>query len=271
MKPKRERINKKAATLMALFTFVFAFILITGTNANAEMYSSISGRVIAEDTGRGLGGVIVDAVSVEGDHFSTVTNDEGLYVIKDLKARKNFMTFAKKHFPYIIEEFPTEVTLSVGKNLVNVNYAFKLGGSISGTVYSEDGVTPLSKVGVSAEVPGHPEGIDDSKAVLTDSNGRFLLQGLPESDKCTVTIMVPGHVDMTREVRVVKGDITEGINFVVKHDDITGISGYVKSSIDGRPIENAEILLFASGRIIGSGVTDANGKYFVKGLPPGRY
>jgi hypothetical protein len=47
---------------------------------------------------------------------------------------------------------------------------------------------------------------------------------------------------MTKIVKITKRQTVGNINFIVKWDDITGISGKIKSSINDKPIKDAKIL-----------------------------
>ncbi|MEE9613655.1 MAG: carboxypeptidase-like regulatory domain-containing protein [Thermodesulfobacteriota bacterium] len=262
--------NKRAVA----FSVLIAFFLMAGSNVSAEIYSSISGRVIAEDTGQGMEGVSVVLLGLgsEVERHDTITKEDGLYVLENLKPGDYLLGFGKDDIPYIQEMPNIFVTVPMGKNLVNVNYVFKVGGGVSGTVYDADGTTPLDRITVSVIVPDQPDDIDAADAELTDSNGKYLLLGLPESDKAVVTVRVRGHAKLTREVTIRKGETTPNVNFVVKWDDITGISGHVKSSIDGSPIKNAEVVLWdASEKRAGYAYTDEAGNYSILGLPPGSY
>jgi hypothetical protein len=258
----------KWALMLLFLSLVFT------QSSHAEIYTSISGTVTASDTGQGVVGVGVHAFSQDGHIPGYVeTNEKGIYVLKNLKPGSYRMAFSIPDPLYITEEPHLEVILPRGKNLVNVNYVFKLGGSVSGTVYDADGVTPLYDERVSAEVPNpQPAWVEGFKTTFTDRNGKFLLQGLPESDNCIVEVEIRGLGPIKKTAKIIKGKVTEGINFVVKRDDITGISGYIKSSIDNKPIIRAEILFWDSlENQVGSASTDETGKYSIIGIPPGIY
>ncbi len=266
------RINKNHAILIALFTFVFAFVLINTTNAAAQ---SISGRVTAEDTGKGLEDIMIDLQLEDGGHHPIIkTNKDGFYVITDLRPGTYYIGFGHEDhssFPYIVEKLQ-KIVLPEGKKSVKVDHDFKLGGSVSGAVYQADGITPVVGLMVRASFADQPEEIRGSKVEHTDSNGNFLLSGLPASNKCRIKFNVYGRAPMIKTISVIKGEITSDVNFVITMDDITGISGYVKSSIDGRPLENAEVVLLSpdyKGKFIASSITDANGKYSIVAVQPG--
>lgn len=267
-------MDKRILKLSMILFSVLILSLFLFSDISADIYSSISGRVIAEDTGEGVGGVSVLALMVgKKEHYYATTDKRGVYVLEDLKSGTYIIGFHKGDSPYLFGSPHLRVILPKGKNVVNVNHVLTLGGSVSGTVYDADGVTPLSGVGISADVPNpQPKWIDGSRAKLTDSNGKFLLQGLLESDNCIVQVNVRGHASLTKTVKITKGQVTENVNFVVKWDDITGITGHVRSSIDNKPIKNARIVLFdSSGENIASSRTDENGEYSIIGVEPGIY
>jgi hypothetical protein len=245
------------------------------SNSNATVYSSISGKVIGEDTGKGVSGVSVVAFLVgggHGDRFYAVTDGNGVYAFQDLNAGQYLMGFYKEDSQYVSEDPHVEVVLSKGKNAVNVNHILILGGSVSGTVYNADGTTPMTGVSIYAKVPRSQEWINNSKYRLTDGFGKFLLQGLPESDNCAVEVMVSGHARLTKTIKITKGTVTGNTNFTVTSDDTTGINGYVRSSIDNKPIRDAEVdLRDGTGSDIGYTRTDDTGKFSIVGAPPGAY
>lgn len=220
-------------------------MLCSQQGANAEIYSSISGKVIAEDTGQGISGVTVLArPERRKEQYRTITDANGLYVIKGVRAGTYRVHFLKDKSPYLEEGVPTHIVVPLGKNVVNVNYVLKLGGSVSGTVYAADGVTPMSNVHVSVYFVDPQPSWDGSGLMVTDSNGKYIISGLPESTNCIVSAFISGHADnFSRTIAIKKGKTTENVNFTIKLDDITGITGYVRSSIDNKPIKEVDIYM----------------------------
>jgi hypothetical protein len=256
--------------------FIAIAIFIVCPDATAAVYSSISGRVIAEDTGQGLSGVSVEAsllVGEQGGRYYGTTNDKGVYALNDLAPGTYLVGFSKQGSLYVSESPHVEVVLPKGKHLVNVNYILQLGGAISGAVYGADGMTPLSDVGLYANVQNlQQEWVKSSQYGGTDADGKFLLQGLPQSDNCSLEVIAHGHAHVIKTVKITKGTITGNTNFTVKWNDITGINGYVRSSIDGKLITNARVeLADLSGNEIGYTRTDESGKYSIVGVTPGIY
>ena len=64
------------------------------------------------------------------------------------------------------------------------------------------------------------------------------------------------------------------MDIIFNLDDITGIEGYVTSSIDGKPIPEVDIAISTFGEEgidMGEVVTDANGYYSIRNLDSGIY
>ncbi|NOY64545.1 MAG: carboxypeptidase regulatory-like domain-containing protein [Nitrospirae bacterium] len=246
--------------------------IVTVTNTNAEIYTSISGKVIAEDTGKGIPEVGIVAERTEGkETYYATTDSEGKYVLKDLKPGNYIISFYKRRSFYISEKKSLKVYLPRGKNLVNVNYVLKIGGGVSGVVYNADG-TPVSEALISAEVSdARPEWVN-SVGQLIGSDGKFLILGVPESDRCVVKVELRGHAPLTRIVKIQKGKITENVNFTVRWDDKTGISGKVISTVDNKPLKGIWIVLFdRADKGVASTTTNETGEYSIVGVQPGVY
>jgi uncharacterized surface anchored protein len=264
-------MKKYLMKIILSFTFIFLIFI---HQSNAEIYTSISGKVTAEDTGHGIENVSVHAVMIDKNkNYYATTDKNGIYVLKDLLPGIYKIGFSINNSPYISVKPYLKTVLTKGKNVVNANHILRLGGSVSGTVYDSDGITPLSEIMVSAKVPDtYPEWIRNFAGGFTDDKGKFLLQGLPESDTCIVKVEILAHAPLIKQVEITKGSITENINFIVKWDDITGVNGHVKSSLDNNPIEGSKIILRdVSGNEIAYAITDETGKYSIVGVPPGTY
>lgn len=255
----------------ALIITIVLFIVIA-TNTNAEIYTSISGKVIAEDTGKGIPGVGIVAERVEDrEAYYATTDSEGKYILKDLKPGNYTLSFYEEHSIYISVKNALKVYLPKGKNLVNVNNILKVGGGVSGVVYNADG-TPVSEALISAEVPdARPEWVN-SVGQLIDRDGKFLLLGVPESDHCVVKVELRGHAPLSRIVKIQKGKITENVNFTVRWDEKTGISGKVISTVDNKPLKGIWIALFdRADKGVASTTTNEMGEYSIVGVQPGVY
>jgi hypothetical protein len=263
---------KKTQYLLCSICLLF-FSSIQGVNA--EINASISGKVTAEDTGLGVKDVVIGVTDINNKYkpYYAETDEKGNYILKDVAPGTYKIGFSINNSPYISVKPYLRIVLTKGKNVVNANHILSLGGSISGTVYDSDGITPLNEILVHAEVTNaQPEWFRNFDGGFTDSKGTFLLQGLPESDNCIVKVQVRNHAPLIKTVKITKGSITENVNFVLKWDDITGVSGTVRSSVDNKTIEGIRVILWdMSGNQFASAKTDETGKYSIVGVPPGTY
>lgn len=259
---------------MRLLLFICLLFFSSIQGINAETNASISGKVIGEDTGLGVKDVDVSVTDINNKYkYFATTDGKGSYILKDVTPGTYKVGFSIGKSPYISVRPYLKIVVTKGKNVINANHILRLGGSISGTIYDSDGITPLNEIKVSAEVPNaQPAWVRNFDGGFTDSNGKFLLQGLPDSDNCIVKVEVMNHAPLIKRVKTTKSSITENVNFVLKWDDITGISGYVRSSVDNKTIEGIRIILWdMSGNAIVNAITDKTGRYSIVGLPPGTY
>jgi hypothetical protein len=249
-----------------------SLILLWNCPAVAEIYSSISGTVKEEDTQQGLNGVTVVAFKVNSqDYFQTKTDTKGKYVLSNLSPGTYKIGFKKSD--YISTKPHIEVMLPRGKNVVNVNHIMEIGGSVSGTVFKADGETPMPDVKITVEVHDAPIEIVSFRGQFADDAGKFFLRGLPESDNCTVTVEMSGRGAIKKDINIIKRKITSGIDFVIRDDDITGISGTVKSASGAFPQYYVGIIVWDSSgsKQIAQANTDETGRYSIIGIPPGVY
>jgi hypothetical protein len=78
-------------------------------------------------------------------------------------------------------------------------------------------------------------------------------------------------------IQVEMGESTKIEDIVFNFDDVTGVEGYVKSSIDGKPLANAKLLFYYIKKIdygsfsSGEVYTDKSGYFYMKNLKPGKY
>jgi hypothetical protein len=272
------RVLKMKKTMRAwIIIWVAALVFIGARESSAALFSSISGRVIAEDTGEGVEGITVNAVFASGEvdrhlpRFHAETDVNGLYVFERLEPGLYYMSIGDGQARYISESFNVEYRLPAGKNLVDINFVARLAGGVAGTVYGADGVTPQSGVDVTVHVPGQPSEVRNFDITTTDNNGAFVLKGLPPSDTAVITIFHPGLATIRKVFKVIGGKTTEGVNLVIDWNDITGVSGYIKS-YSGKPIAFASVYLSdANGNRAGDAMTDETGRYSLVGLEPGIY
>jgi|WetSurMetagenome_2_1015567.scaffolds.fasta_scaffold00699_6 hypothetical protein len=303
----RQKWTVAGLFLVVVFIFLLAFGIYNGSTLRGS--GVISGRVIAEDTGQGVAGVKVTAIkyseidlsgrqkkensglnltnialakralfSVEG-----ITDKDGFYVLERFESGKYGISFNPESKYYLDRQEPICLALDKDETVVNKDHILRIGGSVSGAVYGSDGKEPMNGVWVTALVMGTeegPAGLNDStRSMQTGVSGKYLLQGLPDSDVCIITIEAPGYETLTKKVKIRKGKVTANVNFRVEkpmvfEDGATGILVSVKSAEDKSALRNIHIMLWKeSKKEVGNkdGNTDENGQYSITGIPPGIY
>lgn len=253
---------------ITVFLALAALFLFRGECTAAT--ASISGTVTAEDTGDGLSEIRVRAMP--GD-FRAITDEDGSFTISGLsRGMIYWLSFFKEGIPYVNEHSSVEVEIPSDRLVVYVNHPMKLGASVSGTVYGEDGVTPLSGAAVAVSALNQPDWVESYRTSSTDDVGKYFIQGIPESAECIVGAAVYGHAWMEKTVKVAKGVTTGGVDFIISWDDITGIKGTVISKSDNRPLLNARVVLIdGKGKTAGIALANDKGEYSIVGAEPGVY
>ena len=102
--------------------FISIFLLLFAVEGvYAEVYTSISGKVIAEDTGEGIGNVnILIHKCPTGRKCRAISNDDGTYVVEDLPPGDYYIDFDPNESNYLHKKVPVKVTLHKGKHLTKV-------------------------------------------------------------------------------------------------------------------------------------------------------
>lgn len=261
-------VNKvlvQASTLMLLVVIALLFT----SESSAQVYSTISGHVIEVNTNQPVSGVQVIAVEEDSEKpkvEEAISNSKGLYVLKDITPGI-YTLYLKQINNFYFEAKTKKITVPIGKNVVNVNFILKKSGSVSGTIYQADGLTPYANVGIVAQAPE-----DILLTGVTDANGYYKIEGLPQTDTAYVSVLVQGVGAVTKgDIKIVGGKDTGNINFAVKKDiSNLSISGNVLSNTTLSPIGKARILIVGDNSTAVA-TSDVNGNFEIYGLPTGRY
>ena len=260
-----KRILKLLMVVSSILVILSLFIF---SDLNADIYSSISGRVIAEDTGEGVADVRVN-IYFEGTQRGVKTDKNGFYIFEDLRPGSYSIIPRVSEGNYYVEK-RVEVEVPKGKNVVYVNIVLKVGGKISGQVFYNDSVTPVDHAGIDIIDQNSQTAIGGG---YTDENGSFFIQGIPPTDNADVKVSVFGYYFIKKQnITITKGQTTENINFILPSTE-TGVSGTVTDAETNLPIEDVLVVLVDSSGypIIGETYTDTSGKYSIVGIPPGTY
>ncbi len=263
----------------------------------AQMGSgSITGRVVAEDTGEPLAGAQIYAFSVNNSFVNvrTETNDDGTYELPELRSGSYYVqAYAEGYFNQFYDgvadiENATTVLIVDQEVTENIDFAMNRGGTISGTVTDANG-EPLA--GASIQVSaindrGDYYGYYYGWAVSDDA-GNYIVSGLGDGDY-VVSIYYHGQnfsvnkwydnaatFEDATPVSVALGEDTSNINFVIESPTAFGSIAGTLSMEDGSPLQNAIVRLESIDTpgfyFFSYAYPDDNGSYVLDDVPVGTY
>ena len=91
------------------------------------------------------------------------------------------MGYVKKYYDGAIDySLASRVTVTLGQDVVGIDFTLEAGGSISGVVYQADGTTPIANADVSAN---SYYGGGGNGYARTGADGTYGIQGLPAGDQ----------------------------------------------------------------------------------------
>jgi hypothetical protein len=181
----------------------------------------------------------------------------------------------------------TPVTVSLNQTASDVNFQLEKYSSISGTIYKNDGTTPLANIDVYAFSEPCAEGWLGS--ARTDESGRYTIKGLVRGEvylkviineplKSTLNYLNKWYGNVHRCIEAVPIIIDTGINIEnldFQLDEAASISGTVLDNDGITPIANAVVEAFSEPcgneqwKSFGYAITDASGEYNINGIPEG--
>jgi hypothetical protein len=222
-----------------------------------------------KDTKNPIAQALVVAVEVDNDIptdriYYQKTNSKGVYIIARIEMGKEYWVFCypPQDSDYALDLTPKKVKVTT--QYPRADFELEVGGSISGTVYEADGVTPVKDTSVIAISENCANG------TTTDSNGNYEIKNL-KAGTYVLGVIPFGYASAIKEnILVSKSQGLQNININLSPNKITCISGIVKSSSTGEPIKDALVAIFADKKG-GLALTDAQGKYKICGLDEGNY
>jgi len=124
---------------------------------------------------------------------STKVNPDGSYLIDGLLTGEYDLMIVTRSAKGVLTTAHTIVSVIIGQETQGIDFVTLLGGSVSGHVYLEDGVTPANGLSLTANIdPGYPLGgysyAGGSSAVSSD--GSYSLELLPPGK---VTLSISGN------------------------------------------------------------------------------
>ena len=245
---------------------------------------SLSGRVTKASDGTPIADANVFAFGPNG-WGDAQTDGNGDYRIDGLatgsyrvEANAVERGFVREFYDGTIDfDAATLVAVAPGSDQPNINFALDQGGSISGTVFDSDGVTPLGEVDVSAfsetGASCHTRSRHDGSYViegLGSGSFRVRTEAADRGYASQYYSSTPAFTNATL-VSVIVGVETAGIDFVLQAGG--SITGTVVTANPGAPIAGVDVWANPYGSEGEGGGTriDASGNYEITGLAPGGY
>ena len=250
---------------------------------------SISGTVYGSDgvTPVANADVWADSYNCCGGGNGTRTASDGTYTIAGLVAGDYRVQVHAPDQGFAVEIYDdaanwdaaTRVSVTSAQTTAGVDFVLATGGSISGTVYGADGVTPVADADVWADIYDCCGGGNGTR---TASDGTYTVQGLAPGDY-RVQVRAPGQgfvyqlYDGTTDwsqaapVTVSSGASTTGIDFSLAAGG--AVSGTVYQADGVTPVADADVWAEAYDCCGGGNGTRtaSDGTYLIEGLSAGDY
>lgn len=280
-----------------------AQIQVTGlSRTQTRNYASLSGRVIAADTGRPLRRELIRIVSADTGEASTVrTNDDGLYESGDLTPGRYVIT-AEATGAYLASSYgqvrptqpPKPVHLLMDETAQHIDIAVPRGGVMSGQVLDEIG-EPVPKLVVAAERDQVVQGqhrLVIARRSTTNDLGEFRIFRIPpgnyylvvgpatadasgSDDDAYGATFLPGttELEQARRIAIDIGQSVGGLVMSLKPTGAVRLSGTVEAS-DGSAYSGPLVIarLPSEGTpFVSTVLVRRDGSFRAGHLAPGRY
>jgi hypothetical protein len=246
---------------------------------------ALSGRVTDVLTGQGIAGARIELVPSDE---ATTTDADGRYALFDLPAgeyrvRASAPGYAREYWDNVApSEQAAWVNVSPDAPVTGIDFELTEGGSTSGRITQNDGVTPIAQAWVFVRPSQHR--FDDGFWTATDAEGVYQVEGLPLGNY-KVTVEAPGYARL-RYYNGAQGvyDWTNAVDVKVLPPatvpDID-ISLQLGASISGRVYQSDGVMPLAYAHVNAEQQAlplegfdtnaDGDGDYTLAGLPPGSY
>jgi hypothetical protein len=238
------------------------FVLLLGAfmgNVHAELYMSVSGKVVRADTGTGLQGINVVLMSPSrGKVTETTSTAQGLFVLKNVpKGIYDLLAFSDDQFIMSLSS-PIPVEVPSGKNVVGVPVKLRRGCSIKGRVISNAGYSiPQARI------------ISQVASTSTDGNGYFQLKGIsPGITNIGIAPVAIGVKAVSASCEA--GTVSDLGDIIFSVDPELSIRGTIKDT-SGAPVPDALILATDGTASAAYTYPKADGSFFITGINNSRY
>jgi hypothetical protein len=226
-------------------------------DSRAELFMSLSGKVVAADNGAPLTGIRVLLMSKEkGKVAETTSSTTGNYIIRDVP-KGNYTIATSVPDPFLAPaREPVTLVVNEGKNVVGANIVLHPAGAAKGRVVLG------SNTGLHGQV------ICDGRAVLVKADGTFFFPNLLPGSY-TALVVVPGMA--TRQINIISiakqiSDVGD-VNYLPSED--TSIVGRIRNA-SGSLVKNSIVVASAANGSFSYAMTNADGAFALLGLNKGQ-
>ncbi len=292
-------ISRSLHAALGLPTYGTGIRPTTATAVTAVHGGQISGTVTSQ-SGRGLSGICVEAISYsgfaatlththKGGHYLTGRLPSGGYVVLFFLGCGNKGNWVTEIYNHASITKPTIVGVRRGKVTKDINGRLKLGGEITGTITNKSGAR-LSGICVEPVGSAAFNSFDVLFVIAISEHGSYQLHGVPQGSyklvmaPCGATASPYAEVwwpnapsaRTAKSIHVKAGRTVGDINEIMPIGGV--ISGTVTSQSNA-PLEGICVLVGPAGSLPPTGIqldggvpsTNAAGQYKVIGLDPGTY
>ena len=238
--------------------------------------ATISGRVVSKDTGFPLANIhMVADPTTEGPSADGDTDADGRYTLIGLpsgtykvRAEGHDQGYVRTFYPDQFDRGNADyITVADSEAIEGIDFDLELGATLTGRVTDADTGLPIADLGLRARPP---RGNELSWAG-TNTNGRYILKGLPGGLLVEVKIEGEGYVQARAQILIGDAGVTQSADFTLTRG--TTISGRVFDVDTGLPIANVDVDADNTSRSGPNSYarTDALGNYTLRGVAPGTY
>jgi hypothetical protein len=279
-------ITEKKMRSIKFLVFVLIVLLISGKFMFSESHSNVIGKVIDEDTKKGVPGVWVRITNViENDRYHTTRTDEnGDFVLSNVMVMADWeyelevkLNVVWKDVPsgdYFSQVYQTTFYMKERQNLYLEPFKIKRGIIIHGNLKYWDG-TPILKgrLEINPLTPKVYDPLAVGWSMKLLDNGSFISEPVPFDEDLDIVARQlrdnqkgESYGRVLKRIRINKGE-TPGIIDVIIPDIETEIRGRIVD-INNNPLEKQGVEL-TSDKHLAYAVTDENGYFILKHLEPG--
>lgn len=297
----------KIRSIVALCLIVTAVLLADDKSTTEKKSGSVSGVVVKEPGSQPLKKASITLVAesqTEGGNYAAITDATGHFSIEEVRPGRYWMMLERTGYVEISERQRRldgrTLSVSPGEELKDVRLTMLMTATVFGRVVDEDG-DPLA--GAEVAVMRKPYGKTQWESVgseRTNDLGEFRIPGLfpgryfvsaspapdyqrlavtetpaettgGQSDLRRVTTFYPGTTDRSQAANL---DLRAGDEIPVNFTMTPGRAYAVRGVVAGLPAgKRAGVILMAReyGLVFNAAEVQKNGKFEVRGVPPGSY